>query len=144
MAAYLALLRAVSCVLLMFAPALAAAGQAYATSGFASHHISQEQYCENNTGSGFVTESGLFVVGYTNSLCRPSLAAGREWRLMESRLHPVAGVGLSSGYWRTITPVAYVGAGLDVRGLVTVLGFTPKAKQSPAVIWFQLRWAIAD
>ncbi len=136
--------RIAALVLLTASSAAAASGPAYATTGFASRHLSPDKFCENNAGTGFITQSGFFAVGYTNSLCRPSLAVGREWRLSNDRYHNIAGVGLATGYWKPVTPIAYFGVGLEIDRLVIAYGVTPKVKESPTVIWIQLRWSMRD
>lgn len=125
------------------------------TSGFVSAHSSQT--CKtpdkvlircngNNIGIGYRTADGWAFGVYRNSINRTSAFLAYEEPLIAPKPFGVhVGLGLATGYRAAVQPFIYPAAVLRLGRVDLVVGAMPKmANTTPAVVWAQVRYSLAD
>lgn len=110
--------------------------------GFATHHFSGSNWCENNYGVGYRTESNWAVGYYKNSLCKPSFYVAKEFTTSQHRpLRLGILLGAVTGYNTPVVPVVLPELVFGYHNLEVALLVNPiKLKETPQFMALQLRW----
>lgn len=116
------------------------------TTGFLSKHVGTDRrFNENNEGIGYITGGGLLGGVYKNSLGKPSVYLGKEWKTDAKKIGPVelaAGLlaGGVTGYGKPITPFVMPEGIATMGDHSLALGFLPPVKDvTPATFALQYR-----